>query len=587
MKKNFYYLGAIVASAVFAGCSSDDSFDDGKYDKERGVVKTEFTISYPVRVSQQTRMTAAMVQYQPSNFRGISDIKLYPFTANATTVASTASTALPTPIILTLQQAGKTGGGNASDAYTLDPSGVWYTNSNSHLYQDVEIPIGTQTFMFYGRAIPGSSSNAEKGQLNATGLTGSGTLNDISFALQPIAPTPSLANANTIATYLTNIANVSGWSTTDNVILSTLYANFITMKGGSWTSIKAALQWLYKSLHGKSFASATDQTLATNIMAAIAGTDALGPGNSVTASGADLTFPASFAGYPNDNGLPDGAAYINWDTDNFAVVTANTNLGLDISALDKYVYPAELWYRVISGIKVADRSMAAAYTDEKTWAQITATDGFADGSIQRTTRSVAITDPVQYAVGRFDINIKANGTQLEDNVGNLFDVSSTNAKQLIKMTGVLVGGQKPVNYLFQPTGDTEYTIYDNVMNNTSAYLYETQVDNANHTLVLESAAGTEENFAIEFEYSSTATAPIEATRGLIYPGTKFYLVGKLTPNASQKAFEQDKYTVATINVKSLKNAYNVMPDLRAPQLELGLSVDLTWIEGFSQTIDIE
>jgi len=586
MKKNSnFYFGALAATALLAACATDDGLTDGNYDEQRGVVKTEFTISYPVRVSQQTRMTAAMVQYQPSNFRGISDIKLYPFTANATTVASTASTALPTPITLTLQQAGKTGGGNASDAYTLDPSGVWYTNSNSHLYQDVEIPINTQTFMFYGRAIPESFSNAEKGQLNATGLTGSGTLNDISFALEPIARTPVLTNANTIATYLTNIANVSGWSETNNVILSTLYANFITMKGGSWTSIKAALQWLYKSLHGKRFASTTDQNLATAIMAAIASTDALGSGNSVTASGADLTFPASFAGYPN--GLPDGAAYINWDTDHFAVVTANNNLGLNISALDKYVYPAELWYRVISSIKVADRSMAAAYTDEKTWAQITTTTGFADGSIQRTTRSVAITNPVQYAVGRFDINIKANGTELQDNVGNLFDVSSTNDKKLIKMTGVLVGGQKPVNYLFQPTGDTEYTIYDNVMNNTSAYLSETQVDNANHTLVLESAAGTEEKFAIEFEYSSTATAPIEATSGLIYPGTKFYLVGKLTPGASQKAFEQDKYTVATINVKSLKNAYNVMPDLRAPQLELGLSVDLTWETGYSQNIDIE
>ena len=40
-----------------------------------------------------------------------------------------------------------------------------------------------------------------------------------------------------------------------------------------------------------------------------------------------------------------------------------------------------------------------------------------------------------------------------------------------------------------------------------------------------------------------------------------------------------------IGKESLKSAYNVIPDLRSPKLEFGLSVNLEWKEGltFEQT----
>ena len=74
---------------------------------------------------------------------------------------------------------------------------------------------------------------------------------------------------------------------------------------------------------------------------------------------------------------------------------------------------------------------------------------------------------------------------------------------------------------------------------------------------------------------------------LIPNGCKFYLVGKLEVNNPQKVFEQDKITTASFNIKSLKGAYNVVPDLRLPALELGLSVDLKWSEGEKFNVDIE
>ena len=88
---------------------------------------------------------------------------------------------------------------------------------------------------------------------------------------------------------------------------------------------------------------------------------------------------------------------------------------------------------------------------------------------------------------------------------------------------------------------------------------------------------------------------------LIPAGTKFYLVGQLKPaDASNysdsgltsvinkdKLFQQDVTTVVTfkIGAETLKSAYNVIPDLRSPKLEFGLSVDLNWQSGL--TFDVE
>jgi hypothetical protein len=82
-----------------------------------------------------------------------------------------------------------------------------------------------------------------------------------------------------------------------------------------------------------------------------------------------------------------------------------------------------------------------------------------------------------------------------------------------------------------------------------------------------------------------------SNNGLVPTGTKFYLIGTIDLNATSgvtkrnyvgtetaidKVFVQDYYTTVTATATSLKNAYNVIPDLRAPKLELGLSVNVTW-----------
>jgi hypothetical protein len=60
-----------------------------------------------------------------------------------------------------------------------------------------------------------------------------------------------------------------------------------------------------------------------------------------------------------------------------------------------------------------------------------------------------------------------------------------------------------------------------------------------------------------------------------------------TNDKIRRAFVQDYITTANFKVKSFKNAYNLLPDLRTPHLEIGMSVDLTWQSGINQDITIE
>ena len=290
---------------------------------------------------------------------------------------------------------------------------------------------------------------------------------------------------------------------------------------------------------------------------------------------------------------------------------------MDITTLEKYVYPASLWYYGLSNIKTTDSSMETYYKTY-TWADILAEYEAAPSMstvVQSTTRSIAIEKEIQYAVGRLDVTVTSEygNSTLEHNV-----ISSGTAYQTITfdgndfpITGIIVGNQRPVDYQFATMGDaTQYTVYDSQVYNQAetpnCYLEPvTTSANATHTLVLQTPVATNDDdananvkIAVEFLNNSGQTI-VGKDNQIIYPDTKFYLVGTLIPfkNTSQKfsgtetvikqAFVKDYVTKANFKVKSLRNAYNLLPDLRSPHLEIGMSVDLTWKNGISQDIIIE
>ena len=211
-------------------------------------------------------------------------------------------------------------------------------------------------------------------------------------------------------------------------------------------------------------------------------------------------------------------------------------------------------------------------------------DNYTGGAaVGLATRSIALVNPINYAVARLDVKAKANQATLKDQINNDVAVGSN-----FPVTGVLIGGQKQVDWEFKPVGGTaEKTIYDSqlaesfILSSSSTY-----PEAFNHTLVLETAPDADIHVALEFQNNSG-----NAFRGydgdLIPNGCKFYLVGKLEVDNTKKVFEQDKITTASFNIKSLKGAYNVVPDLRLPALELGLSVNLEWSAGESFDVNIE
>ena len=82
--------------------------------------------------------------------------------------------------------------------------------------------------------------------------------------------------------------------------------------------------------------------------------------------------------------------------------------------------------------------------------------------------------------------------------------------------------------------------------------------------------------------------------GIIPADGKFYLVGQLNPDAktiegvtNPAVFMSDYKTTMNLTIKSLKSAYNTIPDLRSTKLQLGLSVDLEWKTGIQFDVNIE
>lgn len=562
----------------FTACSTSEEDLALQENLEKGVVKTQFNIAIPAQT--KTRMSEANTQAQTTPvFLGMEKIHLIPFAKNGKIAAT--DNRLGNELTLSMNGAVPAIDANNTIKGLND-------NNNSQLYKDVEVPIGTRSFLFYGVAPKEGSTADVYGQLNATGLTNATqTPAGIKFDLQSIIAEDAAtdAKATAIVTYLNLIANGNDWEAETDP-LHEMYVNFISLKAGSSADVQALVQDLYTSLQTKG--DATSAKIKEDII------------NSTYASADEagkLTFKEDISGYPANIKLPDGAALVAWNaTENkFEVATAleyknsENAILFNVPTLQDYVYPASLYYRANSLIKTATSTKEQFYYGAEakaTWPLVLAEYDEKPGVVSGETKSVAIVDQIEYAVGRMDLKIKAQATTLQDKDNKAFNAND------MQVTGVLIGGQKQVDFQFQPvTGNTvtEKTIYDNQTEGINMPTTETL---ANRTLVLETAANTEVKFAIEFINKGEAFRGFD---GIVPKNCKFYLIGSLkADNASSSAttvldqvFKQDFVTTVIANINSLKNAYNVIPDLRAPKLELGLSVNLDWQEANTYTVTME
>lgn len=541
---NFKLGVLLLASAGLASCSSDDTFSGSK-GQSGEPVKTQFAISVPV--GKSGRLSEAIVQGQsPAQFRGMDNIQLIPFTT-APAAGGTGQTPIALGSILD----------NELEAGT-----------NAKVYYEVQIPERTSHFLFYGEAYSANDDAKTNGALTATVPA---TVNDIKFELKPInTDAESNGEKTTLADALNSVAqakdassNTWASSTSD---LKPFYDAFTRLKAGSANSIKLALNELKTGITGATATSEGD--LKTAISNAI---------DAALASIADCT-------YPQNVGLPDGAAQLKFEGGAFSYIDSKNIGNLSYTSMDHFVYPASLYYTTNTAIKTSTSRLADKYgTDWKTCLDLYNGGGT---SVEANTQSVALVNQIQYAVGRFDVAAKFSASSINDNVGESIAVT---AEDGITLDGILIGGQKNADWQFAPLASSEeYTIYDASVTSTKLGTADIASAIMAQSLALSTTAGTNVNFALELT-NNTGNA-FTGVDGIVPDGAKFYLVGLLVPQADKagnQVFAKAYNTKANVTITSLAHAYNCIPDLKNPELELGLSVNLEWSEGLVQDITID
>ena len=209
---------------------------------------------------------------------------------------------------------------------------------------------------------------------------------------------------------------------------------------------------------------------------------------------------------------------------------------------------------------------------------------------------MAIKEPLQYGVAHVKIILKqTESSSLTDAGGDDIPVGTA----YFPLTGILIGGQLPVGFDFTPT--TAYPVYSEAdmkfiydsqvkTNGTysNEYFYLSATSDASkpiNTLVLQTYDHKKVPVALELQNNSGKD--FKGLGGIVQQGTKFYLVGEIAPadysNESpsteirDRVFTQDYTTTLNIKVKGLEKAYNVVPNLLSPRLEMGIELTPKWV----------
>jgi hypothetical protein len=442
------------------------------------------------------------------------------------------------------------------------------SNNNSHLFGSAFVPTRMNRVLAYGKS-PDEGTDASKdskhtyGVLAPEGLANPSGSDDISFHLEPILETGTtdelseitdradglLEQLNVVMSLMgnseyTSIVNIFDAVKRENQILSCSYATFDQIR----TEIQTALLRIpFESMELIEEISRISSALSTF---------------SSVLSAAGSSFPASY-------GIPEGSIGFWWNGNGFVRMIGGVNIALVDPAT--YCYPPSLWYYANSSIKTSNNdSVKNQYVQTNThWEDILIhyTDGQAVTSI---TQSVAIEDPLQYGVALMELSLDTPGENAASLIGDC------------PLTGVIIGDQKDVDFSFLPGQGASRYVYDNVVGNTLRIgITGTSVQ----TLLLQTVEGAPVHFALEFRNNTGYKRRCQ--QGDILPWCKFYIAGVMTLEAGSGAtqpshevltsvFSRDHKTTVKVRIESLQNAYNTVPDLHSPQLEIGLVTEMNW-----------
>lgn len=297
---------------------------------------------------------------------------------------------------------------------------------------------------------------------------------------------------------------------------------------------------------------------------------------------------ADMQAFPGNYGLPDGAVAVKFDGTQFII--SDSAAGDVRMPLGQFCYPAQLWYYCNSRIKTTSVEghdyawlNANYYTNSSTWDTILAQYEADNSTVTQNVTGIAIKDRIQYGTALLEARLGPVTTTLYDSQtgSDRVSFSLTGSDEQFPLEGLIIGGQRKQGFDFTPVDVDDYFIYDTDFGGTY-YLRNTAAGPVRSS-VFPSSDGEPLRIAIELRNNSGKT--FKGATGFILPGYKFYLLGTLDPASATQptgetlsaVFQSDRITTVTFQVNSLAQAYNTIPDLRDPQLQLGVTARIDWV----------
>ena len=640
--KNFALMSAIALTGAvgFTACSSSDDLGDNSpnINPDNATVKTAITMN--IGRGGQTRMASAVTQTNNQPFRGMFNVYIYPASVydNTDWAPIIGSSTINDPVVVN----------NTIEAITAEQSNKTYSN--------VQVPIATNNFLFYGRAGSAAPTTIDAKLTNGFTVpsfpTASSTIAGITFAAQQIVDPATAAwtgPVGILTNYLNTIKTAIGSTPLSNAPFEALRLDFLkpsTPRAGSAEAVLATVQHMYTTISAYTGLNEADQAKATAVINAIKAAPASESGGTISWATAGTTILTATT-FPANLGLPLGAAQYQFNptltTPAFEYVTTATPSVANTPVAD-FIYPSELFYFTNTPLKETSSNVEWAHTPT-TW-QTASYTGWGD-AVQASSKNIALVNNVQYGTALLATQVKCTPDAYDKLYDNSKEKDPTTEENkaiaytanMFPLTGVLVGTQpSTVGWNFLPTGGPgtfAKCIYDrNVSWYNSAkegdnkediiYAKKTDYSNPNYTLVYDNSGyqnASSENFVnICLEFTNNSGVDFYGKDGLIKNGQKFYLVGKLDPNATsgnstgdlsfpsavgsqnavyypsieRRVFIQDFTTTAQCNISagtattkgSLANALSSIPDMKAVTQTIGLSVDLAWTPGLTYTVPL-
>jgi len=610
-------LGLVVLSSC---SSSEDTAAIGGGEEDVPTVKAKFYFSFSGSVASKqkkasTRMSPDVVQEDGTleKFRGIEDIRMLCFN----TYPQETSTKIGKMIEM-----------NSNDPNMVDS----VTNEDYSQFREISIPVGTSHFGFYAKAVDAPRTHEERmhyGIIETIGL-GKNTYqgnSGIRFRPVPICnSSESLGGSERgkkLLDLLNDLMNITGpeaapndkWATVNSLYLNEAYQRMKELKTLSSYNVQTMLAAVNRIVNqegpdnqGKQLAAAITAKIASCCTSAI------------TPTSKTIELKEEYQGFPDDIHLPAGAARIEWNAEQGCYVIPDVQAygkQLNVMSINDYVYPMNLQYQVLSNIVAADKtllandSVAAGGTDDEalatSWQELI-NDLYKEAStvVQQSTQSVAMVQQVNYAVGRLALKARISTDNMYDAKGKPVDVSKG-----FTLKGYIVGGQREVDYNFQPvTGSREYAIYDTDLNGGSQLLKRHYFTEPNYILGLGTAH--DKNIYLAMELVNNGD-DFQGADGVIAHGSTFYLVADLAPSEGtnystgsiDQIFSRDHATQVNLTINGgwpdkngdgvpdpdlddkgkpkpltgLATATYGLPNLDIPHPTVGISINLSWGEG--------